>query len=358
MVGKAAILAGVVRAFVNRNVVPLAIALTLFQVGEFAFVLARVGRSTGAITSDLYALVLNTAVATMALTPVVSGLTPWLYARVWGQRTREAPEAINVPAAGLSDHVVVAGAGRVGRSIADALSSLSLPCVVIEYEDRRVQQARAAGLPVIYGDAGQTAVLEAAGVSRARAVLVTVPAFSDVRSIVRAVRQVRSDLPIIARADGPEAVQTLYGLGIQEVTSPEFEAAIEMTRQALIHFNLPAHEILQVASAIRRERYAPAGSEAGGLALMSQIGDVARQLDFTWLGVAADSPFNGRTLGDLRIRTVIGASVVGLIHDGSLTANPDTSARLEAGDLVAVLGTREQIARFEAAARAARSELS
>jgi CPA2 family monovalent cation:H+ antiporter-2 len=95
---------------------------------------------------------------------------------------------------------------------------LSLPCVVIEYDDRRVQQARAAGLPVIYGDAGQTAVLKAAGIGRARAVLVTVPAFADVRSIVRAVRHVRSDLPIIARADRPEAVQTLC-LGIQEVTS-------------------------------------------------------------------------------------------------------------------------------------------
>ena len=295
----------------------------------------------------------------MALTPVVSGLTPRIYARFWGRRTREAPEAINVPAAGLSDHVVVAGAGRVGRSIADALSSLSLPCVVIEYDDRRVQQARAAGLPVIYGDAGQTAVLEAAGIGRARAVLVTVPAFADVRSIVRAVRHVRSDLPIIARADGPEAVQTLYGLGIQEVTSPEFEAAIEMTRQALMHFNLPAHQILQVAGTIRRERYSPPSSDAAsGLALMSQIGDVARQLDFTWLAVSADSPFNGRTLGDLRIRTVVGASVVGLIHDGSLMANPDSAARLEAGDLVAVLGTREQIARFEAAARAARSGAS
>jgi hypothetical protein len=75
-----------------------------------------------------------------------------------------------------------------------------------------------------------------------------------------------------------------------------------MTRQALMHFNLPAHQILQVAGAIRRERYSPPSSDAAsGLALMSQIGDVARQLDFTWLAVSADSPFNGRTLGDLRI---------------------------------------------------------
>jgi CPA2 family monovalent cation:H+ antiporter-2 len=352
--GKGAVLAAVVRAFGYRHVVPLAVGLTLFQVGEFAFVLARVGRSSGALTNDLYALLLNTAVATMALTPAVSGLTPRLYGRFARLRTREPPETINVPPTGLADHVIVAGSGRVGRSVADALSHLRLPCVLIETDDRRVRQARAAGLPVIHGDASHRIVLEAAGVSRARAILITVPTFADVRGIVGAAQHLRLDLPIIARAEGPDAVQALYTLGVQEVTSPEFEAAIEMTRQALIHFNVPAHEILKVASAIRRERYRlmdTAGNS--GLAVMSQIGDVARPLDFTWFGLPSDSPFGGRTLGELRLRTTIGVSVVALIRNESLTANPDGQARLEAGDLVAVLGTREQIGRFAEAARAA-----
>ena len=77
VVGKAAILAGVVRAFGYWNVVPLAVGLTLFQVGEFAFVLARVGLSAGAIGNDVYALTLNAAIVTMVLTPAVSGLPPW-----------------------------------------------------------------------------------------------------------------------------------------------------------------------------------------------------------------------------------------------------------------------------------------
>jgi len=74
VVGKAAILAGVVRAFGYWNVVPLAVGLTLFQIGEFAFVLARVGLSSGAIANDVYTLTLNTAIVTMMLTPAVSGL--------------------------------------------------------------------------------------------------------------------------------------------------------------------------------------------------------------------------------------------------------------------------------------------
>jgi CPA2 family monovalent cation:H+ antiporter-2 len=332
--GKSAILAAVVRIFGYRHVVPLAVGLTLFQVGEFAFVLARVGQSTGAIPNDLYALMLNTAIATMALTPAISGLTPAIYARVRNRGARETLEAINIPRAGLIDHIIIAGAGRVGRSIAEALSQLNVPSVLIELDDRRVQQVRVAGI------------------NRARAILVTVPAFPDVRSIATTARQLQPALPIIARADGREAVQALYALGIEEVTSPEFEAAIEMTRQALIRCNVPAHEILRVASAIRRERYDLAGGDPeSGRQLMSQIGEVGRQLDFTWLGVPPDSPLHGRSLAELRVRSATGASIVGVIHAGTLVSNPDGDVRLETGDLVAVLGTREQIARFEAAAR-------
>jgi CPA2 family monovalent cation:H+ antiporter-2 len=357
VVGKAAILAGIVRAFGYWNIVPIAVGLTLFQVGEFAFVLARVGRSSGAISAEVYALTMNAAIVTMALTPVVSGLVPAVYARFWPRRTRETHEAANLPATGLAAHIIVAGAGRVGRSIADALSHLELPFVVIDSDDRRVQQARASDLPVIYGDASQPVVLEAAGILTARAMLITVPAFPDVRTIVRVGRQLRPDLPMIARADGPDAVVALYALGIQEVASPEVEAAIEMTQQALMYFNVPAQDVLRVASAIRRERYERArGGEESGLAMMSQIGDMARQLDFTWVGLPPDSPFDGRTLEELRVRSTTGASVVGIIRDGAIVANPPGSSRLERGDLVAILGTRDQIGRFTQAMRPSQQE--
>jgi len=253
--GKATIFAGVVGAFGYRRVVPLAVGLTLFQVGEFAFVLARVGVAGGAIGSDLYALILNTAVATMALTPVVSSATPWIYERVRGRRSEDRVESINIPDQGLANHVVIAGGGRVGRTIADTLHGLNLPSVLVELDDRRVQHARRAGLAVIYGDASQAVVLEAAHLARARTLLVTVPGYIDVRAIVQAARRIRSDLSIIARADGPDAVRDLYSLGIEDVTSPEFEAAIEMTREALIHLAIPTDQIQRVTTTMRRERY-------------------------------------------------------------------------------------------------------
>jgi CPA2 family monovalent cation:H+ antiporter-2 len=255
ILGKAVILGVTVRIFGYHRIVPLAVALTLFQVGEFAFVLARVGVASGALSTDVYTLVLNTAIITMAVTPALSSLAPRIHGRFRREETSEAPRAINLPARGLSDHVVIAGAGRVGRSIADGLSFVQLPFVLIEYDERRFQQARTAGLAVIYGDAAQPVVLEAAGIGRAKVVLITVPAFPEVRDIVRVLRNVRPDLPTIARADSVEAVRALYRLGIEEVTSPEFEAAVEMAREALVHLGVPALDIRQVADAIRTKRY-------------------------------------------------------------------------------------------------------
>ena len=255
LVGKAAIFAGVVKVFGYRRVVPLATGLTLFQVGEFAFVLASTARASGSIGADLYALVLNTAIATMALTPAISGLTPVIYRRIVRRRPDEPLQALNIPGTGLTDHIVVAGAGRVGRTIADALAHLRLPFVVVEIDERRFQEVRAARYPVIYGDASHAVVLDAAKTARARALVVTVPVYADVRAIIATARRLHPDLPIVARADSPQAVRELYALGIDEVASPEFEAALEMTRQALERLGVAAEDISGVADAIRRQRY-------------------------------------------------------------------------------------------------------
>jgi monovalent cation:H+ antiporter-2, CPA2 family len=255
VIGKTAILAGVVWAFGYRRVVPLAVGLTMFQVGEFAFVLARVGRSSGAITTELYALAMNTAMVTMAITPLVSGLTSGIYERFVRRRETDPPQLINMPEQALTNHIVVCGAGRVGQTIADGLATLALPYVVIELDDSRVQNAKRRGHPVIYGDATQHVVLEAARITDAQAVLITIPAYTDVRAIVASLRRLEVTAPIIARAEHPEAVRALHAFGVDEVTSPQFEAAIEMTRQALHHLDVPAAQILHVARTIRRERY-------------------------------------------------------------------------------------------------------
>ncbi|HTM05090.1 MAG TPA: cation:proton antiporter [Vicinamibacterales bacterium] len=251
---KALIVGGVVRAFGYRRIVPVATALTLFQAGEFGFVLAGTGRTIGALNDSQYTVLVNTAIATMALTPVVSGAAPWLYRRLRRRHAAEAPLTINLPAL-LSDHLVIAGAGRVGRTVAGGLASVDVPFVVIEFDARRFEHAREAGFPAIFGDAGQMTILRAAAVERARAIIVTVPSFDDVRNIVSAARMVRPDIAIAARAPDPEGMASLREFGIDDVTSPEIEGAIEMTRLALLRSGAPTERVMQAAEYIRRRPY-------------------------------------------------------------------------------------------------------
>ncbi len=113
-IGKGIIFAVIVRIFRYGNVIPLAVGLGLFQIGEFSFVLARLGLSTHSINNDLYALILTTTVLTMVLTPLVSGQTARLYALKKRWFRHEPLESSSIPDTGLKNHAVIAGGGRLG----------------------------------------------------------------------------------------------------------------------------------------------------------------------------------------------------------------------------------------------------
>jgi CPA2 family monovalent cation:H+ antiporter-2 len=349
-VGKGLIFSTLSIIFGYGNVVPLAVGLGLFQVGEFSFVLARVGVSTNSISNDLYALILTIAIVTMILTPVVSGLTTPLYALKKRWFRREPIQTINLPEAGLSNHVVIAGGGRVGQYVAQVLQRLELAFVIIEIDYRRVTQAKDNGFPVIYGDASQEIVLEAARVKQACLVLITTPAIIATQTIVDRVRTSNPTVHIVARAEGIEQMQVLREHDVYEVVQPEFEAGLEITRQALLHLNIPATDIQKFTDTIRRELYAPLYHVHDEYQTIAQLQNVSHLLELSWVRLTANSPLIGRTIQELRIRSETGVSVVGVICDGKMHPNPNADYQFSVGDFVAVLGNFEQLDAFQAMA--------
>jgi CPA2 family monovalent cation:H+ antiporter-2 len=345
--GKGLIFGGLSRLFGYGNIVPLAVGLGLFQVGEFSFVLARVGISSGSISQDLYALTLTTAIVTMLLTPIVSGLAGPLYALRNRLNHREPLRTIHIPQSGLAGHVVIAGGGRMGQYIAEVLYRLSLDFVIIEIDNRRVEQIKKANLPVIYGDAGQSVVLEAAHIEKASLVLVTTPAISVTQSVVKEVRLLNPEVHIVARVEGLEPMEALAKNGVYEMVQPEFEASLEMTRQALLHLNIPTAEIQKYTDTVRRDLYAPLYETHPKYERLAQLQSAARLLDFDWVNLPANSALVGQTIGQSMIRSRTGASVVGVLRDGRLEANPGTDFTFAAEDRVAVMGSAEQIAAFK-----------
>jgi CPA2 family monovalent cation:H+ antiporter-2 len=350
--GKGAIFAGVTRAFGYKNVVPLATALGLFQVGEFAFVLARVGVDDGSLSQDLYSFVLTVAILTMALTPVVSGFTSKLYQFSRSRSGHPPAETMDLPSDQLVDHIVVAGGGRHGRRIGEVLNYLGSPHIVIELDQRRFEGLKESGVTAIYGDATSAYILEAAHVAKARLVLVTTPDIAVTIEIVKRVRAQNPTAKLVARGDGPQDVRALLELKVSEVVEPEFEAALEMMRQGLLHLGLPFEQINEYAERVRHVRdTTPDQLPMDRATLVEDLSTLSVAATLRWHPITEAGELSNVTLGSAAIRSRTGASVVAVQRDGMVTPNPGPEFKFRVGDSVAILATPAQHAAFVVLAR-------
>jgi CPA2 family monovalent cation:H+ antiporter-2 len=337
--GKGFIFALLARIFKYGNVVPLAVGMGLFQVGEFSFVLAQVGVSTNSISHEVYSLVLSTAIITMFLTPIISGQTSRLYAlrKRWFQH--EPLDTINFPESGLQNHVIIVGGGRVGFRIAQVLKRLSVPLLIIELDQLRVERAKHADIPVVYGDASHEVVLEAAETSSARLLIITTPEIVITQTIVERARKVNSEIQVVARAPGVEFLEEFKKLNISEVVIPEFEAGLEMARKALVHLHIPAAKIQHYTESLRQDLFASLFSENEEDKILEQLQWAEHQFDLQWMLIKPGSVLVGKTIGESEIRTKTASSVVGVIRNDKLETSLDVDFRFEANDRVAIIGT-------------------
>ena len=337
--GKGFIFALLARIFKYGNVVPLAVGMGLFQVGEFSFVLAQVGVSTNSISHEVYSLVLSTAIITMFLTPIISGQTSRLYAlrKRWFQH--EPLDTINFPESGLQNHVIIVGGGGVGFRIAQVLKRLSVPLLIIELDQLRVERAKHADIPVVFGDASHEVVLEAAETSSARLLIITTPEIVITQTIVERARKVNSEIQVVARAPGVEFLEEFKKLNISEVVIPEFEAGLEMARKALVHLHIPAAKIQHYTESLRQDLFASLFSENEEDKILEQLQWAEHQFDLQWMLIKPGSVLVGKTIGESEIRTKTASSVVGVIRDDVLEPTPNANFCFQANDRAAIIGT-------------------
>jgi CPA2 family monovalent cation:H+ antiporter-2 len=328
----------------------MAVGLGLFQIGEFSFVLARVGVTSGSIDEATFSLVLSAAVITMVMTPLVSGSTARLYG--WRKaRFKQTVTLFNLQPDTLTEHVVIAGGGRVGHQLGRTLQKQGLHFVLIELDQRRVDTARKDGMTVLYGDASQEIVLKAAKLATARLLLITVPGNVEARSIASHARRLSREIHIVARASSPEQLPIFQDLDITEVVIPEFEAGLEMTRQAFLHLGIPSSEIQRHSDALREEVFGPVLATGEQFRTLGQLRSAEQEFELQWVNLVEGSGLVGASIGGAHIRRDTGAAVVGVLRGSRLETNPGASFRFEAGDRVAVIGTDEARLRFDELAR-------
>jgi CPA2 family monovalent cation:H+ antiporter-2 len=345
-IGKGCIFAFLARIFQYRNVIPLAVGLGLFQVGEFSFVLARIGVSCQAISSEFYNMFLTMAVVSMVLTPFVSSQTSRFYGLKKRWFIHEPLESLNFPEDELRNHVVIAGCGRIGSQIAGVLQQLAIPFVLVEIDQLRIEAAKSAGYPIVYGDGSQGIVQEALRIERAALLVITIPNIVVARSIISHAQKVRSGIRVIARISDPDFFNVFKELAVVDLVYPEFEAGLEMTRQVLLYLRIPVPEIQQYTENLRHQLLATATTSTDGYKTLGQMRAADQQFDLQWVELDADNPLLDVSIGEAEIRKTTGVSIVGIIRDGSLQTNPDPSFRFQQNDLVAIIGSAQSRRQF------------
>ena len=349
---KGGIFSALAMLFRYINIVPIAVGLGLFQVGEFAFVLARLGLETQAIDQSMYSLVLAVSVLSMMITPFASAMAAPLYKLKKRLFKYEPLLTENIPHSGLKDHVIIAGGGRVGQHIAQVLTQLNLPFVIIELNHQRMLECKAAKYPVIYGDMSQSTVIDVSRLPAARLLLITTPSVVTSQSIVEQALRFRPELHIIARATGADHARALYESGVYMAILPEMEAGLEIARQALLHLEIPVAFIQQYTDAVRQKIYTPIYQSSSDHQLLAKFDNIKNMLEISWVTLMPGSPLVNKSIKDTAVRTRTGASVVGIIQGKIFHSNPKADYSFQEGDLVAVVGNQQERNEFKKIAEA------
>ena len=263
VLGKLLLVTVLVRAFGYAARVALLTGLAIPQMGEFSFVLARLGVGQGLIDDYVYNLTLAGALVTIIVSPALLQLAdPLLGAMrrlplVGRQFDEPVPDEVASVPPGLSRHTVICGFGRVGRELADALERRGFAYLVIEYDPRVAAQVRKRGVPVIFGDAGNPMVLHHANLEKARVLAVTVPDVPTADRTVREARRMNEQLDIVARAHGGLGLDRLRVAGATDIVRPEFEAGLEFVRHTLRRYGVSTAEVQAIVGRRRSEYYDP-----------------------------------------------------------------------------------------------------
>ena len=261
---KACIVYPLARAFGISPRSALETAVVLGPAGEFAFVIIDEAIGHKVLSAGFGQAVILSAILSMFCIPFLAAAAGKIGKQVQ-QTMAEAPQVVTEIQGGK---VIVVGFGRVGSLVADMLKLHAIDFVVIDFNPQVVARARARDMEAWYGDASVSDFLVRMGIGRARAVVVTAsnPAFTD--RCVEAIRALRDDIHIIARARDAAHAQRLYQMGATDAVPETIEASLQLAENTLIDLGVPMGLVLASVHERRdvfRQMFGIRGSAAGGI---------------------------------------------------------------------------------------------
>ncbi len=342
----------VTRLYVNSTFKAVRTSVVLAGGGEFGVALVTLMVPHDALLSrQISQPLLAAMVLSMVLSPLLIRFNRNIARLLLGERGPPASalerEAAAEVALARREHVVLCGFGRVGQNIARVLESLGFEFLAVDLDPARIRLARQAGDAVVFGDSADEELLREVGLDTASAVIVTFanPAVSV--GIVRAVRRLRADVPVLVRTQDDVGLAELTEAGATEVVPETLEASLMLVVQVLLILKLPASKVMRTVSGIRANRYATLRNvfRHDGAQAIDETHAFRDELRSIVLPPGAWAV--GRRLQEAREQ---GADVTftAVRRHGITGRQPDAATELREGDIVLIHGTPEALEHAEA----------
>jgi CPA2 family monovalent cation:H+ antiporter-2 len=257
--GKALVVLLITRATKTPPAASLRTAAQLAQAGEFGLVLIELAHQLRLIGDSAFQITLSAMLLSMFIAPFLINRAARLSGDLgrgdWAHKAT-AIHNISVHSMDLGQHVVICGFGRTGDRIAEFLAIEKVPFIALDVDPQRIAEAQARGINVVFGNADRREVLQAAGIARARAVVVTYPEAHSAERVVRIVRAARPDIPIVVRTSDDKDVTRLKAAGATEVIPEVLESSLLIAAETLVQAGIPMRNAIQHVRTVRAERYA------------------------------------------------------------------------------------------------------
>ncbi len=321
------------------------VSLALSQIGEFSFVLSKVGFESGLLSQEYYQLFLDVTVLTMAATSLIMAASPRLADGMLHLPLPSKLKARPYPAhsgelAVPKDHLLIIGYGVNGRNVARSAKREGIPYLIVDADPEIVKIEGKNDEPIYFGDASQEAILKHVGIDKAKVMVIAISDRSTTRRITEISRRLNSDLYIIARTRYIQEMKPLHDLGANEVIPEEYETSIEIFSRVLDRYQVPRDKIESFINQVRTDGYDMFRSFSKEPYCNANL-DIAAE-EIGTLRVWQGSPAAGRSLAELELEK-LGIKPVAIHRDDDTLNNPDMDLVLSTDDIIILMGPEENI---------------
>jgi CPA2 family monovalent cation:H+ antiporter-2 len=347
IVGKGLIVLALALALRNPLPVALTTALYLAQAGEFGFVLVGEAANANLLDPATKQVVLAAMLLSMLLTPILIDRGSKLLGSLPRRAAAGSTHELEDHARQVEGHVIICSYGRMGQSVARFLALEGIPFVALDTDPQRVREATAAGEHVVFGDADQPEVLLAAGVRRAKAVVIAYADLAMGLKVLRVVRGIDPTLPVIVRAEDDAQLDTLKKAGATEVVPEILEGSLMLAMQTLSRLGVPTARAMERVRDIRGGRYEllrhfyRAEEDRLRDALAAHL-EPRRSLEIPELAHAVGKRYVRLDLDQLEVK------LVGFVHKGVRCEEAAEDATVAPGDVLILAGATKQLDNAEA----------